>query len=102
MRARSAFGNRDNDRLPRPRLVVTQRHAAHSQIDRELLLIYGKQCQIHSLEIALPNRGRGAAPCQRCALAAWFEPPSRQHLKLENSPPEKIDYFGFVLPSLQF
>jgi len=22
-------------------------------------------------------------------------------LKLENSPPEKIDYFGFVLPSLQ-
>src|SRR5262249_42916748 len=59
MRARRSFGNRDDDRFPRPRLVVTQRHAAHPQIDRELLLVYGKERQIHSLEIALPNGGRG-------------------------------------------
>ena len=59
MRARRAFRNRDDDRFARPRVVVTQRHAAHPQIDRELLLVHGQERQIHSLDIAFPNGGRG-------------------------------------------
>jgi len=59
VRARRSFGNRDDERFPGPRLVVTQCHAVHPQIDRELVIVYGKERQIHSLEIALPNGGRG-------------------------------------------
>jgi len=37
---------------------------------------------------------------RRAGELAYQSPPVS--LKFENSPPEKIDYFGFVLPSLQF
>src|SRR5262249_33762553 len=59
VRPRRSFGNRDDDRFPRPRLVVTQCHAAHPQIDRKLLLVHGKERQIHSLDIAFPDGMRG-------------------------------------------
>ncbi len=40
---------------PGPRIVFTQRHAAHLQTNGQFLLINGEERQIHSADIAFPD-----------------------------------------------
>jgi hypothetical protein len=57
--------------------LLSHSGAAHPQIDRELLLVHGKERQIHSLDIALPMAVAGSSTPAMCTRGlVWAAEPT--------------------------